>query len=187
MPKKVPLVNPFTKGGVLGIIWYTFTSSQDSYTDKTLYDRAKQEGFKNAPLNQTWAEEHHRSDYPEDVVDRDKQQDIVYRGGAFSTTNFTPRPGKDDGEGPKSGLSTFRTAEQAVGDEGGKAQKIDLNVLRNFGFKITETNDGHVGIRAPTRQELKEWAAARGEKLHYRTVMVMAARIGETRVPKKGK
>ncbi|MBX3255761.1 MAG: RHS repeat-associated core domain-containing protein [Chitinophagaceae bacterium] len=187
VPKKVPLVNPFTRGGVLGIIWYTFTSPQDSYTDKTLYDRAKQEGFKNAPLNQTWAEEHHRSDYPEDVVDRDKDQDIVYRGGAFTKENFTPRPGKDDGEGPKSGLSTFRTAEQAVGDKGGKAQKIDLNVLRNFGFKITETDDGHVGIRAPTRQELKEWAATRGQKLHYRTVMVMAARIGENKIPKKDK
>jgi hypothetical protein len=53
-----------------------------------------------------------------------------------------------------------------------------------MGFKIPETPDGDVGIRPPTRSELKEWAKTRGEKIHYRTVMTMAARVGEVKIPK---
>ncbi|MEJ0101529.1 MAG: hypothetical protein WDO19_02745 [Bacteroidota bacterium] len=149
-----------------------------------MYKGAKEKGFSDPELNQKWADEHNRMNYPDDVIERDKEkEDIVYRGGAFSTTNFTPRPGKDDGEekDKKSGLSTFRTPLQATQGQEGKAQKIDLNVLRKMGFVITEV-DGHVGIRPPTQEELKQWAKTRGETIHYRTVMVMAARTGEVRV-----
>lgn len=123
-----------------------------------------------------------------------EDEDVVYRGGGPSPSNFTPRPGIDDQPGPKSGLSTFRTPEAATQGKGGVAQKLDLNRLRQQGFVITESKDGHVSIRPPSQAELKDWAASRSGvinkgsgPIHVRTRQVLMSWQGTVVVPKFGK
>jgi RHS repeat-associated protein len=113
----------------------------------------------------------------------------VYRGGAYTDINFTPRPGQDDGTGPKSGLSTFITPIQATRGNGGKVQTLDVKTLAYSGFIITIVPDGHAGIRPPTQEELEKWAATRpkletGGDVHERTQAAKAARKGEFKVPR---
>jgi hypothetical protein len=119
---KQPKPNPlslFSRANILLAIWYTFTSSNDTYTDKQLYQQAAQKEFKDQTANETWAREHHRMDYPDGMVEKkDDSRDVVYRGGAFTPTNFTPRPGKDDGESPKSGLSHSGPPYKQLRDKG---------------------------------------------------------------------
>ncbi|MEO1808748.1 MAG: RHS repeat-associated core domain-containing protein, partial [Bacteroidota bacterium] len=79
---------------------------------------------------------------PDDKVAEDEEAEYVYRGGSASDKNFTPRPGKDDGYGPKSGLSTFDSHEGATFGRGGKSQKLNARVLRDAGFALTKTPDG---------------------------------------------
>jgi len=120
-----------------------------------------------------------------DVKTKEDKPDLVYRGGSFTESNFTPRPGKDDQGDLKEGLSTFRTPEQAA-NPGEKYQIIDLNKIRATGFVVIETPDGHVSIKPPTQKELKEWAATRGtDNVHPRTIFAMFARIGDGRTIKK--
>jgi RHS repeat-associated protein len=123
------------------------------------------------------------------IVKNDEEKpDIVYRGGNNTLNNFTPAP-KDLRRGPGGeddyGLSTFRTPEQATQGNGGKAQKIDLNKIREMGFFVFPRDDGHVAIRPMTEEEFKAWVATKGtEEVHYRSVMVKEARIGEVNLPK---
>ncbi len=124
---------------------------------------------------------------PNDDDDKDNDQ-LIYRGGAYSDLNFTPRPGKDDGIGPKSGLSTFTTPLQATQGKAGKVQILSVKALRNLGFIVTIQPDGHAGIRPRTQEELKAWVATRteietGGAAHPNTKKVKMARIGEIKVP----
>jgi len=93
---------------------------------------------------------------PDGGVAEDEEVEHVYRGGSASDKNFTPRPGKDDGYGPKSGLSTFDSHEGTTFGRGGKSQKLNARVLRDAGFTLTKTPDGHVGIRSPSQEALEE-------------------------------
>ncbi|MBF6652488.1 hypothetical protein C3B47_06220 [Flavobacterium columnare] len=122
--------------------------------------------------------------------DDDNDDKYIYRGGAFTDSNFTPRPNKDDGVGPKSGLSTFTTPIQATMGQGGKAQQLSVNKLKLMGFVLTNTPDGHVGVRPPSQEKLKEWASTRpelanGGDTHILTDMVKSARVGEIKVNPK--
>lgn len=115
--------------------------------------------------------------------------EIIYRGGRFTDSNFTPRPGKDDGVGPKSGLSTNIDPLQATNGQGGKAQALSSEALKGMGFQLTKTPDGHVGVRPPSQVLLEAWAQSRGDTsgknpAQILTEMVKAARIEEVKVNK---
>ncbi len=116
-----------------------------------------------------------------------EEPEFIYRGGSFTDSNFTPRPGKDDGIGLKSGLSTFQTPLQATQYKDGKAQELSVDALKKLGFSLKKTSDGHVGIRPPSQEKLKEWAASRpglenGDDAHILTEMVKSARTREVKV-----
>ncbi len=125
---------------------------------------------------------------PRTDTDNDDSE-FVYRGGSFTDKNFTPRPGKDDGVGPKSGLSTFTDPIKATMGSGGKSQVLSVKALRSMGFQLTKTGDGHVGIRPPSQKLLQEWAKTRDDvnstnPAAILTAMVKAARVTEIKVPK---
>jgi len=124
---------------------------------------------------------------PIQTPDEDEGPEFIYRGGAYSDLNFTPRPGKDDGVGPKSGLSVFVTPLQATQGKSGKVQILSARLLRTFGFVLQIEPDGHVGIRPRTQAELEEWAASRPKletsgPVHINTQTAKASRIGEVKV-----
>ncbi|NDJ00139.1 hypothetical protein GWA97_13705 [Flavobacterium sp. LaA7.5] len=121
-------------------------------------------------------------------VEKSDKSEVIYRGGAFTDSNFTPRPGIDDGAGPKSGLSTFKDPIKAANGNN-KVQALNAGLLRSWGFQLTETPDGHVGIRPPSQKLLEYWAASRGkdpgtDPAQLLTQMVKAARIEEIKIPK---
>lgn len=121
--------------------------------------------------------------------DKKSKDAFIYRGGAFNDTNFTPRPGKDDGTGSKSGLSTFVLPELATQGKEGKVQKLSVKKLVSLGFELN-FDGSHVGIRPPSQEKLEEWAStrpevAKGGTPHILTEMVKSARVGEQRVQKK--
>jgi len=113
---------------------------------------------------------------------------LVYRSGGNTDLTFTPRPGKDDGTGPRSGLSANLNPLEATRGKGGKVQILSVNTLESMGLIVTITPDGHAGIRPRTQEELKQWAATRpklerGEDVtHLNTHLVKVARIGELKV-----
>ncbi len=125
---------------------------------------------------------------PNEPQDEDESKDnFVYRGGSFTDMNFTPRPGKDDGDGPKSGLSTFVTPLQATFNEGGKAQQLSVKRLLKLGFQVNIKPDGHASIRPIDGKALKAWAATRndlaaGKEPHKLTKLLKTARIKEVKV-----
>ena len=119
-----------------------------------------------------------------------KNEDVyVYRGGSFTDMNFTPRPGVDDGEGPKSGLSTFTTAQAATQGKGGKVQALSVKKLKILGFVLT-TEGEHVGIRPKSQAALKIWAKSRedianGKQPHLLTKILKKARVLQKIAPKR--
>lgn len=112
---------------------------------------------------------------------------IVYRSGARTSDNFTPRLGKDTvaQAGKPPGLSTFNTLVALHLPSGGKAQKLDLELLKPplqwFLDDPTQGgNPGHVAITPATpggdvdQPRLEEWAACRRtETLHPFTQIVL--------------
>ena len=108
----------------------------------------------------------------------------VYRGGAATDINFTPRPIKDTGTGIKSGLSTFVTPEQAMQGTTKKAQRLDAQELIRLGFELNVAPDGHVGIRPASQAMLEEWGQSRplleqGGLPHFLTDQVRKAHRGQ--------
>src|SRR5947209_11083205 len=94
------------------------------------------------------------------------QEGIVYRSGARTTANFTPRPGDDTSGNPgEVGLST-NTSLDVVGKPGGKVQALDLALLEEP-LRGLLGGEGHVGIAPVTAsgdvdyERLEEWAACR--------------------------
>jgi hypothetical protein len=87
---------------------------------------------------------------------------VVYRGGARTPANLTPRPGVD-----VEGLSTFKSLEQAA-RPGGKAQVIDVDRLKPGGLSaVPDAPSGHVSLRPgaeltpEVQQAIRDWAATR--------------------------
>ena len=109
----------------------------------------------------------------------------VYRVGSSTDNNLTPRPGKDT-EGPKRGLSTFETLEEAA-RPGGKAQEIETDNLSNLdAIQNGSGSNTHVSIRPERQEQLEEWAAARGsDETHAYTAEVRSAITQEVRREKK--
>jgi RHS repeat-associated protein len=119
----------------------------------------------------------------------EKPNDFLYRGGSFTDLNFTPRPGKDDGVGRKSGWSTFTTAQAATQGQGGKVQVLSVKILKRLGFQLEEV-EGHVGIRPKSQAALKIWAKSRedlekGKTPHLLTKILKKARVSQKVEPKK--
>lgn len=112
---------------------------------------------------------------------------IVYRSGARTSDNFTPRLDKDmvSQIGKPPGLSTFNTFAALHLPSGGKAQQLDLNLLKPplQAFLDDPTQGGnpdHVAIAPATPEgdidqlRLKEWAACRRtETIHSFTQIVL--------------
>jgi RHS repeat-associated protein len=127
--------------------------------------------------------------------DKDKDEpEFIYRGGSFTDKTFTPRPGKDDTGGYKSGLSAFNNPFSAVGDEGGKVQVLNVQILRNTGFLVVfdDPLTGHVSVTPPTLPELKDWASTRNSlpdgvlgstNSHSLTKKAIVSRVNEIKVP----
>jgi hypothetical protein len=112
------------------------------------------------------------------------QEGIVYRSGARTVANFTPRSGDDtEGKAGEVGLSTNQRLD-AVGKPGGKIQAIDLALLKEplRGFLGEE---GHVGI-APAAasgdvdyEQLEEWAACRDQDTPHRLTQLVLDAISQ--------
>ncbi len=112
---------------------------------------------------------------------------IVYRSGARTSDNFTPRIGKDTvaQSGKPPGLSTFNTFMALHLPVGGKAQELDLDLLipplQWFLDDLSQGGSpGHVAIAPATPEgdvdqlRLEEWAACRKtETLHPFTQIVL--------------
>lgn len=111
---------------------------------------------------------------------------IVFRSGALTTDNFTPRLGKDTTEqvGRPPGLSTFKTLAALNLPPGNKAQQLDLDLLKSplkpypDDPALGGTID-HVAI-APTNAEgninqglLEEWAACRKTEVCHRLTQIV--------------
>ena len=121
-------------------------------------------------------------------VTNGKNNDFLYRGGAFTDLNFTPRPNQDDGVGAKSGLSTFTNPVTATQGKGGKVQVLSVEILKKLGFQLTDVG-GHVGIRPKSQEALKIWAKSRddiekGRSPHLLTKILKKARVTQVIVPK---
>jgi hypothetical protein len=102
----------------------------------------------------------------------------LYRNGALTETNFTPRP-HDAG----TGLSTFDTLEAATAP-GGKAQAIDVGRLEKI-KAVPNGPPGHFGIVPKDATRMAEWISTRGTvAVHEFTVEAMKAVKGEVRRPK---
>lgn len=111
---------------------------------------------------------------------------IVFRSGAVTTDNFTPRPEKDTTEqaGKPPGLSTFKTMAALSLPPGNKAQQLDLDLLKPplTPFPDDPTLGGttdHIAI-APSDAEgnvnqelLKEWAACRKTEVCHRLTQIV--------------
>lgn len=112
---------------------------------------------------------------------------IVYRSGARTSDNFTPRSDKDTvaQAGKPPGLSTFDTFAALHLAPGGKAQQLDLALLKAPLHWFPDDpaqggNSGHVAIAPATPEgevdqlRLEEWAACRRtEILHPFTQVVL--------------
>ncbi len=99
---------------------------------------------------------------------------IVYRSGAVTADNFTPRPGKDTAgqAGKPPGLSTFETISALHLVPSSKVQQIDLDLLQSPLKPFSDDpmqggTIGHVAIAPGDEQGnvdqklLEEWAACR--------------------------
>ena len=94
----------------------------------------------------------------------------VYRGGANTADNLTPRPGIDT-----TGLSTFDNLEAAT-KPGGKAQVIDISRLKPPLVATPQTAFNGTCFNRPDKAALiAEWAAAQGQADHPLTQAIMDA------------
>ncbi len=111
---------------------------------------------------------------------------IVFRSGAVTVDNFTPRLGKDTTEqaGKPPGLSTFKTMAALRLPPGNKVQRLDLDLLKSPLKPFPDepvlggTRD-HVAI-APGDAEgninqelLEEWAACRKTEVCHRLTQIV--------------
>ncbi len=114
----------------------------------------------------------------------------VYRCGAATKANLTPRPGRDTvgRTGQMPGLSTFGSLQASV-----KGQQIDLALLqmplRAFADDSAEGGTaGHVTIvpineaGEVDRALLDEWAATRATDEHHRLTDLIVAAIAQPNV-----
>ena len=181
----------FLKSGLLMIAAQLFTSTDDDYALTATYENAKSQDFADSDANDRLANELKRKG-PDAIIgsDTNEKPDLVYRGGSSTPGNFTPAEKDADYSNVKWGWSTFRTPEEATrGSNDKKYQIIDLNKIRKLGFVVVEDKrDGHVSIRTPSKAEFTAWAAtkeaAKKTKLpmHYRTVFLLAAKIGSDKL-----
>lgn len=138
------------------------------------YNSAAKYNFRNAEANQGFFNELMRNGYRAPGADEEKDDEYIYRGGAPTNSNLTPRLKDLDG------LSTFTTAAQAKARSGVKiATKISVNSLRNLGLQV-DYKDSHASIRPATARELAEWSAtkarlAEGGNTHINTKKVQAS------------
>jgi hypothetical protein len=119
-----------------------------------------------------------------------RTEGFIFRRGARTAKNFTPRPGKDTGsqEGQAPGLSAYDAIALDVGD---KAQKIALSRLKAPLAAVPDDaaqggEPGHVTITVldasgkVDQQLLEEWAASRDQGAeHPLTQLLLEAVVEE--------
>jgi hypothetical protein len=133
-----------------------FSSHDDPAQDlQDAYNRAAKDNFRNATANQGFFNELMRNGYRAPGADEEDDDKYIYRGGAPSNGNLTPRVTDLDG------LSTFTTAAQAKAKSGAIiATKISVNSLRGLGLQV-DYKGAHASIRPATAKELAAWAASK--------------------------
>jgi RHS repeat-associated protein len=133
---------------------------------------------------------------PTDLVTPRPNEDksvYIYRSGNDRDLNFTPRPGKDDGTGIRSGLSFWITPQQAaMGDPKATIQKVNATQLIGMGYQLGFDTDGHVGVRRYSQDELVTWAKSRfglaeGMPAHPLTTLLKTAIVGSKKISEYGK
>ncbi len=117
---------------------------------------------------------------------------FIYRSGALTKDNFTPRPGRDTlgRDGQQASLSTFRTLEALGLKAGAKAQKIDgsklMPPLQLFPDDPSRGGTtGHISV-APIDSNghvdqalLEEWAVSRGTYATHRLTQAVLDAVSE--------
>uniref|UniRef100_UPI0029317904 RHS repeat-associated core domain-containing protein n=1 Tax=Pedobacter miscanthi TaxID=2259170 RepID=UPI0029317904 len=161
---------------LLGYITIKLFSSNDNPGEslQLAYNSAAKYNFRNAEANQGLFNELMRNGYRAPGADEEEDDKYIYRGGAPTNSNLTPRLTDLDG------LSTFTTAAQAKAKLGVKiVTKISVNSLRNLGLQV-DYKGSHASIRPATAKELAEWSAtkaglAEGGNTHINTKKVQAS------------
>jgi RHS repeat-associated protein len=145
------------------------------------YQIAKAKNFRDPNANKGYANELARNGYKVPGAEEEKDSnEYIYRGGAPSDGNLTPRDKDTDPNSDKRGLSTFTTAEEAK-EKSKKpiATKISVASLRRLGLTV-EYQGTHASIRPATQGELEKWAATKeaagaGRGTHIYTRIVQAS------------
>ena len=109
---------------------------------------------------------------------------LIFRKASGSPGSLTPRPGIDDLDLEKGGLSFFDSIENMMQQtplkKGDKYVQVDPKKLD--GLEVIFDNDplGHVSVRPPSLAELKDWAISRGTGvIHKFTEIVKKAVVGD--------
>lgn len=123
----------------------------------------------------------------------DDEQDRLYRGGARTVANLTPRDPQDV-QSANDGLSTFTNVVKAFGTTNTKAQVIDRDFLRILNspfdplFEYPDPGDPeHVILSPRNLQRLRLWASRRNASGFLQadrlTHQINLAIVGEIRRP----
>ncbi|MBB6128336.1 DUF6443 domain-containing protein [Mucilaginibacter lappiensis] len=179
---------PVITGGILSlasyVIYELFTSHDDAGRDlQRVYQIALSKNFRDPQANRGLANELYRNGHRAPAAEEEDGDDqFIYRSGAPSAGNLTPRPGIDDvADNEKRGLSTFTTAAEALikSPKADMVTKISVKSLHRLGL-TTHKKGTHVSIRPATQQELERWAATKpalstGGNSHIYTKLVQAS------------
>lgn len=172
----------FKKGskltGLLELAGYVaielFSSHDDPAEDlQNAYNSAAKSNFRNLSANEGLFNELVRNGYRAPGAAEEDNDKYIYRGGAPTNSNLTPRVTDLDG------LSTFTTSAQAKSLGYKIATKISVNSLRVLGLQV-DYRGTHASIRPATAKELAAWAAtkaglANGGNTHINTKKVQAS------------
>lgn len=108
----------------------------------------------------------------------------LWRGGADTNDNVTPRPGTDTDGWPNNGLSVYSDKAKACGTSNTKAQKLSLEALEGI-TDLTVVRDpldpDHYFLQGNTAERHEQWADTRGTGTPdpITTAIRTVARLGE--------
>lgn len=114
----------------------------------------------------------------------DEIGEFIYRKASGSADSLTPRPGVDDLNLENGGLSFFDSIENMVNNlplkPGDKYVVVDPKKLDGLDVILDNTPPGHVSVRPPTLDALKEWASTwKTGTVHRFTEIIKDAIVGK--------
>lgn len=112
--------------------------------------------------------------------------EFIYKKGAKTTDNVTPRPGVDDLDLEHGGLSLWDSVESLKKNMGlepdDKILTVDPRQIDGLDIIKDNSPPGHISIRPPTLSGLQEWASTRGtDSIHRYTQTVWDAIVKVTK------